>query len=204
MPKFSTSKTPVSHLINRPDWQRVKNRGVRLYTWQPDDPLADSFLVQFGAYPSVAETWVDYRTILKRAADATEHALAPGTVIPAGVLEHLSIPFFSRLGLQRHYSIGAGGDMPGFFVGDAGDVADLVSYWNLRAADIPLWFVDPSQFARYADVIPVWGKSMRESIAHRHEWDRHVGVWSRRQDIDEVRKPFSGTELVFSNVSEHL
>ncbi len=42
----------VSHLIDRPDWQRVKTRGVRLYTWQPDDPLADSFLVQFGAYPT--------------------------------------------------------------------------------------------------------------------------------------------------------
>ena len=46
----------VSHLIDRPDWQRVKNRGVRLYTWQPDDPLADLFLVQFGGYPSIEET----------------------------------------------------------------------------------------------------------------------------------------------------
>jgi hypothetical protein len=81
----------VSHLIDRPDWQRVKNRGVRLYTWQPDDPLADSFLVQFGAYPSIDETWVDYRTILKRAADATEHALASDTVIPAAVLAHIFV-----------------------------------------------------------------------------------------------------------------
>ena len=81
----------ISHLIDRPDWQRVKKRGVRLYTWQPDDPLADSFLVQFGAYPSIDDTGIDYRTILTRAADATEHALASDAVIPAAVLEHLSI-----------------------------------------------------------------------------------------------------------------
>jgi hypothetical protein len=194
----------VSHMIDSPSWQRVKTRGVRLYTWQPDDPLADSFLVQFGAYPSIDDTWVDYRTILKRAADATEHRLASAAVIPAAVLDHLSIPFLSRLGLERHYSIDVRHDIPGFFVGDSADFDDLVSYWNLRAADIPLWFVDPNHLPRYAEVIPLWEKSMRDSIAHRHEWDRHVGVWSRRQDSDEVRKPFGGMELAFSDASEHL
>jgi len=60
----------VSHLIDRPDWQRLKDHGVRLFTWQPNDPLADVFLVQFGGYPSVEETGVDYCDVLKRAAQA--------------------------------------------------------------------------------------------------------------------------------------
>ena len=40
---------------------------------------------------------------------------------------------------------------------------DLVSYWNLRAADIPLWFVDPNHLGRYAEMIPAWEKVMREA-----------------------------------------
>lgn len=194
----------ISHLIDRPEWQRVKDRGVRLYTWQPDDPLADLFLIQYGGYPSVEEAGVDYRAILKRAADATELALAREALISARLSDYPSIPFVSRFGLERHYSIDAARrDRRGFFVGDARSFDDLVSYWNVRAADIPLWFVDPSQLARYAEIIPEWEKLMRESVAHRHEWDRHVAVWSRREDIDEVRKPFGSMELMFCRVSDH-
>ena len=194
----------LSHLSDTPAWRSFKDRGVRLYTWQPDDPLADLFLVQFGGYPSVEETWVDYRAMLQRAAEATEHPLALGATIPADVSDHPTIPFVSRLGLRRHHSIALGWDSPGFFVGDAGNVDDLVSYWNLRAADIPLWFVDPNHLERYAEVIPSWEKAMRETVAHRHEWDRHIAVWSRRDDVDEVHKPFGNMELTFCRVSEQL
>ena len=194
----------VSHLVDTPSWQRVKDRGVRLYTWQPDDPLADLFLIQYGAYPSVEETWVDYREILKRAANGTEQWLEPGAIISARLSDHPSIAFLSRLGLQRHHSIPARHDSPGFFVGDVGNLDDLVSYWNLRAADIPLWFIDPNHLAQYAEIIPAWEHRMRESVAHRHEWDRHIAVWSRREDIEEVRRPFGDMELMFSHVSEHL
>src|SRR5207245_2569918 len=80
---------------------------------------------------------------------------------------------------------------------------DLVCYWNLRAADIPLWFVDPSHLARFAEIIPACAKMMRESVAHRHEWERHVAVWSCREDVDGVRQPFGNMELMFCHVSDH-
>jgi hypothetical protein len=194
----------VSYLVDSPGWLRVKDRAVRLYSWRPDDPLADLFLIQYGAYPSVEETWVDYREIVKRAADATELWLEPGAIISARLSDHPSIPFLSRLGLERHHSMPMKRDSPGFFVGDAANLEDLVSYWNLRAADIPLWFVDPNRLAQYVEVIPDWEKRMRESVAHRPEWDRDIAVWSRREDIDEVRKPFGGMKLMFSHVSEDL
>ena len=114
------------HLVDRPEWQRVKDRGVRLFTWQADDPLADLFLVQFGGYPNKEEAGLDYRAMLTQAAEATEHALAGGAVISARLSDHPSIPFVSRLGLKRHYSIKPRGDSPGFFVGNAGSFDDLV------------------------------------------------------------------------------
>ncbi len=36
------------HFADRREWKAVKDRGVRLYAWQPDDPLADVFLAQLG------------------------------------------------------------------------------------------------------------------------------------------------------------
>lgn len=192
------------HLVDRPEWKAIKDRGVRLYSWQPDDPLADVFLVQLGGYPTPHETGIDYRAMLVEAAEATEHTLDPGAVIPGDVLDHPSIPYASRLGLEPHYAVDPGRDSPGFFVGDASNVDDLVCHWNLRAADIPLWFVDTSHFARYAEVIPAWEKAMREAVARRHEWERHIAVWFRRDDIDEACKPFGDMMLMRRRVSEHL
>jgi hypothetical protein len=75
----------VSRLVDRPKWQRVKDRGMWLSTWQPDNPLADLFLIHFGAYPTPEETWVDNREILKRAADATDQPLAVGEITSASL-----------------------------------------------------------------------------------------------------------------------
>src|SRR5262249_37788652 len=91
----------ISYFVDRQDWQRVKQRGVRLHTWHPDDPLADYFLVQLGAYPRAEETR-PFRAMLERAADAIERALPPDAAIPGDVLEHFSISSIARLGLQRH------------------------------------------------------------------------------------------------------
>lgn len=184
------------HLIDKPEWKAIKDRGVRLYTWKADDPLADMFLVHFGAYPSIKETGIDYRAMFARAAEATEYTLDPNTVIPSDTLDHPSIAYLSRHGLKRHYSVNSGWERPGFFVGDLRNIDDLVCYWNLRATDIPLWFVDPNHLTRYADTIPAWEKAMRESVAHRHESDRHIAVWSRCADIDEACKPFGDMRLL--------
>jgi hypothetical protein len=194
----------IAYFIDRSEWQRIRQHGVRLYSWQLDDPLADLFLIRFGAYPSVDETSADYRSILKYAADGTEHALAPDKAIQEDVLDHPSIAYVSRLGVQRHYSIDVRHDTPGFFVGDVSNLDDLVSYWNLRAADVQLWFVDPKYLSRFSYLIPAWEKRVREMVAHRHEWDRHIGVWSRRADIDEMRRPFPGMDLTFCRVDEAL
>jgi hypothetical protein len=203
-PQILDIENAIAYLFDRADWQRIKQRGLRLYTWQSDDPLTDVFLIHCGDYPSAEETSIDYRMILKHAADATEHALPANAPIPADLQQHPSIPFIGRVGMERHYSIHAQRDMPGFFIGDARDVADLVACWNLRATDTPVWFVDPQHIDRYAQIIPVLEKWMRQSVAHRHEWDRAVGLWSRRDDTEEVRKPFESMNLIFSHVTKHL
>jgi hypothetical protein len=176
---------------------------VRAYQWQQGDALADVFLMQLGAYPALDEVGVNYTEIVSQAAEPTAYLLEPQGRIPADAMQHPSFASIGRFGIERHYTVRPGWDMPGFFVGNAADPDDLVCFWNIRACDIPLWFVDPSQLDRYADLIPECEKTMRGMVEHRHEWDRHLGVWSR-QDIDEASKPFEGMRLMRCRVQNHF
>lgn len=188
------------HLQDRPEWKSVKDRGLHLYTWAPDDPLADIFLVQFGEYPSVNEVHIDYRTFLKNASDAKEVAIDAASKLASDIFDHPSISFVSRYGIERDYRVRGGWDTPGFYSGGAGNFDDLVCYWNLRAADIPLLFVDVKHLDRYSDTVTAWGKTMRDMVSHRRlEFERRVGVWVREEALDandmakamaDVTKPF--------------
>lgn len=193
----------LAHLRDKPEWKAINDNGFRCYNWQGDDPLADVFLTQFGGYPSVEEVGIDYKKMLMQAFDVTEFDIDPVLPIPAEVSEHPSIAYLTRHALERHYSIQAGWDSPGFFVGDASNLDDLVCHWNHRAADIALWFVDPAHLGRYTDIIPAWEKMMRQSVVHRHERDRRVAVWTRRENIEEVRQHFKEMQLTVYPVSEH-
>ena len=194
------------YLRDRPEWKQLKETGIRLYSWSPDDPLADVFLMQFGMYPSIEDTGLDYRDMVMKAAEAEEIFLVKDAPIPEIELDYPSIPYLARHALDRHYSIQEGWNSPGFFLGDATNLDDLVCHWNLRAADIPLWFVDQNHLQRYSNVIPAWEFRMRELVSHWHEFKRHVAVWLRQENIDqealeEVRKPFGTLQLMVNTVS---
>jgi tRNA threonylcarbamoyladenosine modification (KEOPS) complex Pcc1 subunit len=199
------------HLQKKPEWEAVKKKGVCMYSWAPEDPLADVFLMHFGDYPSADEIHINYRGILEEAAEATEIKIEATGKLSSDLLDHPSISFVSRCGLHRHYSVPAGWDTPGFYSGDAGDLDDLVCYWNLRAADIPLLFVDASHLERYGEAVEFWDKTMRDTVSHRrHEFDRKVAVWVRRErlheekipeSLGEVLKPFGKKEFTLCPVS---
>ena len=63
------------YLRDKPEGEALKTRGLRVYTWKSDDPLADVFLIQLGAYPDPKETGIEYLEMLTEAAEATEHQL---------------------------------------------------------------------------------------------------------------------------------
>jgi len=195
----------LEHIRDKPELKALKEKGIRTYSWQEDDPLANSFLMQFGGYPSVEYSGIDYRKIVTLATDSTEHLFPSGSIIPSDILDHLSIAFLSRYRLERHYSIQSYWNYPGFFIGDCSNLEDLVCFWNLRAADISLWFVDPNHLDRYKEILPAWEKTLRDFVStRRHEFDRQLGIWTRREDVDEAARPFGGMRLMRCRVSEHL
>lgn len=192
------------HMRDSPERKALMDKGFRLYSWQPDDPLSDVFLMQFGAYPDAAQIGIDYRKMVKEFLESAEIALDATLPISADTTEYPSIAYLSRHGIQRHYSVEAGWSYPGFFVGNADNLDDLICHWNLRASEIPLLFIDPRHLGRFSDIIPPWEKMMRESVAHRHEWERRLAVWTRSEDAESARIPFPGKELTLCSVSEHI
>lgn len=190
------------HLQGKREWEMIKEQGLRHYKWAPDDPLADVFLTQFGAYPSPDEILVDYRSLLREAAESTEIEIDVAAQLPPDLFEYPSASFLSRCALKRHYSVPTGWDSPGFYSGDASNLDDLVCYWNLKAADIPLLFVDPKHFDRYGQTVLAWEQVMRGMVSNRRdEFERGVAVWVRGGSLDEdpakamaeAMKPFGGS-----------
>ncbi len=202
----------LSHLHDKPEWKTVKDRGLRLYTWAPDDPLANIFLLHFGEYPSPDEIHIEYRDFLKNGGEAKEIAIDSASKLEADIFEHPSISFVSRYGIERNYRVHGGWDTPGFYSGDASNFDDLVCCWNLRAADIPLLFVDVKHLDRYGDTIGSWAKMMRHNLSHRRlEFERTVAVWVREEAMDinnmakamaDVTKPFGGQASMVCPVRE--
>ena len=191
------------HFRDKPQAKALRDEGIRVYKWSTDDPLANVFVVMFGQYPSPSEINIDYGQMIVQGANATEHAIDPAVAIPEDTLKYPTIAYLSRYTVKRHYSVQAVENSPGFFIGDASNFDDLVCHWNLRAADIPLWFIDPNHIKRYANIIPAWYKGMQELVSTRHEWDRHVGVWSRSEDVEKTKEMFGDKEVATHTVSIH-
>lgn len=189
----------------------MKERGVRLCAWEADDPLADVFMMQFGDYPNKEDIKIDYREILRSATAATEIRIGRAEKLLGNIFDYPTIRSVSRIGVERHYH-GAhfGWDYPGFFHGNGGNFDDLICYWNLRASDIPLLFVDPEHFNRYEGVMSHWGKGMQEIASRRlHKFDQAVAVWTRMEDskntpeaLSKMLETFGGQASTVCRVGE--
>lgn len=159
-------------------------------TWDPSDPLAYVFLVQLGAYPPVQETGVDYAAEFRGVLSPTPVALSPSEPIPGNVWAHPTIAALTWYGVERHYGRSFRAERGGFFVGDASDFEDLVSLWNLRAADVDLWFLDPKHFGRYSGLAPEWTSLVRPRRPDMID-PGQVGIWSRGSELPDL-KPLVG------------
>jgi hypothetical protein len=168
----------------------MREKGFRIYSWQPDDPLADLFLILLGTYPDPADLGIDYKDILTQAVEPEEITLLRDRVLFGDLGERPSIAYLPRHRMRRHYPTPAGWDFPGFYVGDIANFDDLVTYWNLRASDIPLWFVDPNHIARYAELIPAWETSMQQLVVRRPEYHNRTAVWARSDDPEPIMRLF--------------
>src|SRR5262249_33151575 len=187
----------LAHWRGTSEWKGIDEKGIRRFVWEADDPLNDSLLLHYGAYPPANDSGIDYPGILCQASRVMDCRIEKGAAIPIDVLEHPSLGYLTRHGLRRHYTVRPGWDYAGFFVGDAANINDLVCFWNLRAADIQLQFVDPAHLDRYATVKPEYERRTLASLARFDEQHRrNLAVWSRAEIIEDALKLFDGPPLM--------
>jgi hypothetical protein len=158
-------------------WKDITARGIKVVTWDAADPLRDIFLVSFGGYPSTTDCPIDYLDILKHFSEAADLPCPSGAVVPAEIFDRYVVSWFSRTHIQSHFRP-EGLAQPGYFLGDGTAFDHLVAFWNLRAADHPLLFVDVNHLPRYTDLIPAWRSKIEEIVRNRRfEPERTIAVW---------------------------
>lgn len=194
-----------------PEWKQIKDRKPRVYKWAAEDPLSDVFLMQLGAYPDKEAVGIDYELMFRRALEASEVEIEHGAALPSDLFEYPSIAYVSRYLVRSHHSVQSYWNYPGFYLGDASNLDDLVAFWNLRAADLALLFVDRAQAGRYALEIPAWKKYTAELLSHRRDRENQkYAIWWRREnmgdaaDTDALRKAFGDEPCTICGVHEHL
>ncbi|HUN77259.1 MAG TPA: hypothetical protein VMU40_22305 [Steroidobacteraceae bacterium] len=158
-------------------WKGIAEKGVRVATWDAEDPLKDIFLASFGGYPDAADCPIDYLAILRQVAEATDLPCPPGGVVPSEIFERYVVSSFNRLHVHSHHAPRAFG-RAGYFLGDGTILEHLVTFWNLRAANHAVLFVDVNHLPRYTDLIPAWRSKVEEMVRNRRfEPERSIAVW---------------------------
>lgn len=193
-----------------PEWRQIKESKPRVYKWSPEDPLHDVLLMQLGAYPDKGAIHIDYESMFRTALDASEVRVDASAPLAADLFDYPSIAYLSRHQLRRHHSIQSYWDYPGFYLGDASNLNDLISFWNLRAADLALLFVDRAHVGRYAEGIPAWKKLTAKTLSQRRDHhQQQFAVWSQDRpdgvdDLAALRAPFGNEPCTICGVHEHL
>ena len=192
-----------AHWRHRPEWKEEMELGVRVAQWAEDDALADALLAQFGGYPDKADCGIDYYETLLQATPAVAVDLKQDAPLPDVLLQAHSISRLARFGIETH-SRREGWRTPGFYVGDAGNIEDLVNFWNLRAAGLSLSFHDPAHKQRYELLDAAYENALRADLASGDEFERTPAIWARRAIMDDARKGMGDGKFLLCSVDEHL
>ena len=146
-----------------------------LYEWVAGDPLEHVFLAQFGAYPSPEEIHLDYSGMVQRNLRGAKVALPVDGPVPANAFRQLTPSALSRFDLWRDRS--PNWDFPGLYVGEANDFADVVNFWNLRAASVEVIFFDPSHEARLGEMARAYFKLLKERPRKDGGFEADLSIW---------------------------
>jgi len=175
---------------------------VDLYEWDADDPLADVFLCTYGGLPAVDECGIDYAELMCRHLAAERKVIANGAELPRPDPSRMTLSALGRAFIEQHYVVRNYRDSPGFYVGEADNFDDLVTYWNLRAADVPVHFHDARYAARTQPLREEW-LSVLPKFEPRRSRLQGVALWHRREFEIGDRNPF-GDSIIDCGIDEYL
>jgi hypothetical protein len=169
-----------------------------LHEWDEGDPLSDLFLSTFGAFPLPEETGTDYRALVEANLLGVRSILQNGQEVQALPVSRYSIATLNRAGLDRHYIVSNHWDQPGFYLGEIDNFDDLVHFWNLRAADIPLLFYDPRYASRLRTIATPWINAIRQAPAQQHG-PNGMPIWHRAKRVMDADRAHFGDGAIMEH-----
>jgi len=175
----------LTHGWRDDEWQSMLKIGLRRFVWQDDDPLADVLLMENGRFPAKEDVHFDYAELIKNAAAPeiiTDIQIERGQVLPIEFATHPSLSFLGRFATSAYtMDLSRGWNFPGFYIGRADQLTDLVDFWNLRASNIALRFIDDHHIDRYALSLTAMRERMESMVAHLDDHRRRIALWSREE-----------------------
>src|SRR5438128_12617120 len=66
---------------------------------------------------------------------------------------------------------------PGFYLGDASAFEDIVTYWNLRACDLDIFFFDRTQETRLNEFRTEHIKLLEKRPERHPGWPNQTAIW---------------------------
>jgi len=180
---FLDIQHPVRHLYEE-YVKKVASPTVSavLFEWDPNDPLADVLLANFGSYPSPDESGLDYGKLLERHLSGQKIALTTRDPVKEDAYKLLTPSRLTEYLLLRDRS--PGWDIPGVYVGSASNFSDIVNLWNLRAADIDLIFYDLAYAERLRPLRDAYLAALRKRPPIRPTWRDGISIWSKSRHDD--------------------
>lgn len=119
-------------------------------SWSEDDPERMLFTVLFGAFPQKESA---FEHAFAKTLRSSEVFFSPQNLIPQVVVEKRPLISVSAYLLQDDRRTRLSGSL---YLGRAECFEDLVFFWNLRAAGVPLFFCNCSKIDRWASAIQAY------------------------------------------------
>lgn len=176
---------------------------IKLPIWQDDDPISDALLMMLGAFPRRTEAPLDYLSTLERLLNTKRQPLVPSEPVDAQMFT--AIKAASAYGLQPDMR---SNEYHGFFFGSVKNFGDLVSYWNLQAADATLTFFDIDHSERLKPITELVIDECVAALARNGEDDHghflsHPAVYYESHDAPDLDWCANNESIVRCQVTAH-
>lgn len=173
------------HFRNNPNPQP----GIDLVRWDVEDPLADMLLLSFGGVPDASEAGMDYLALAGQWLFGISAIIVNGAELPLLNVERMTLHSLNQAFLRRHSAVRNYWDHPGFYIGQADNFDDLVTFWNLRTADIRLKFHDVRYPERFRTVNAFWSDKLTKTLGVDRDF-YGIALWHRREQEIANRAAF--------------
>lgn len=156
------------------------------------DLLGDALLATLGDYPDRAYCPIDYGRFADRLLGTEHLELRPGAELPNDYWDRLSPIAVTERDLLVYKARG-GWDTPGIFVGDPASFSDLVTFWNLRAANIEILFFPLEGDTRLESATRRWVERVRSLLEAEPRFVEQPALWcTREEDWSSWKAIFQG------------